>query len=93
MECLRKLTKALENFICKPSQYPQTFVDGRTGKKNKNSNEGQGEFTKFIAENNLETIFQECFLLHIMNDEDYFPKDDREEKTIISMGMLCLVLM
>lgn len=86
VECLRELTEALTDFICNPGNYPQAFVDGRTSKGNKNSKDAKGKYAEYIAENNLETIFQECFLLYIMNNEEYFPIEARKNTTIISAG-------
>lgn len=55
--CITNLAKALDDFINNHQQYPYVFVD-RPNKKKRTGN--------YIADNGLETIFQKCFLSHII---------------------------
>lgn len=55
--CITNLAKALDDFINNHQQYPYVFDDG-TNKKKRTGN--------YIADNGLETIFQKCFLSHII---------------------------
>ena len=57
MCCITNLATALDDFIINHLKYPQVFVDGANKKKNTGN---------FIANNGLETIFQKCFLSHII---------------------------
>ena len=61
--CIINLAKALDDFINNHQQYPYVFVD-RPNKKKRTGN--------YIADNGLETIFQKCFLTHIMNQTENY---------------------
>ena len=67
-ECVSRLSSALSEFINNPQGYRNVFEDGSKKKESKSS-KGMGETAKYICDNGLETIFQKCFLSHIVPEE------------------------
>ena len=74
LECIKNLTDAINDFLSNHQNYPNVFIDGVRQKNPKIKTNGQanGTYADFIAENGLETIFQKCFLSHIMKKTNYF---------------------
>ena len=84
--CITNLATALDYFINNHLKYPQVFVDGANKKKNTGN---------FIADNGLETIFQKCFLSHIIGKTQNYRDFDisethgialAEKKDVLSIG-------
>ena len=84
--CITNLATALDYFINNHQKYPQVFVDGANKKKNTGD---------FIADNGLETIFQKCFLSHIIGKTQNYRDFDisethgialAEKKDVLSIG-------
>lgn len=74
LDCIKNLANALDDFLNYHQNYPNVFTDGAMQKdpsKKRHAN-AKGKYAGFIAENGLETIFQKCFLLHIMKHTQYF---------------------
>lgn len=72
--CINELAGALDDFLGNHQAYPNVFLDG-VKKKNlrlKTHTNAKGKYAVFIAENGLETIFQKCFLSHIMKKTQHF---------------------
>lgn len=59
---LKKLINVLRDFKANTHIYDMVFLDGRKKKSEKLNSAYQNEKEKFIADNQLETIFQKCFL-------------------------------
>lgn len=74
LECIKNLTDAIDDFLSNHQNYPNVFIDGVKQKNSKLKTNGQanGTYANFIAENGLETIFQKCFLSHIMKNTHNF---------------------
>lgn len=74
LDCIKNLTDAIDDFLNYHQKYPNVFLDGAKQKNPKLKTNGQanGTYAEFIAENGLETIFQKCFLSHIMKNTQYF---------------------
>ena len=68
--CITNLAKALDDFINNHQQYPIVFKNG-ANKKKRNGN--------YIADNGLETIFQKCFLSHIISQTQKYSDFDISE--------------
>lgn len=84
--CITKLSNTLDDFIKEHRQYPGVFVDGANKKKITGN---------FIADNGLETIFQKCFLSHIIGKTQNYRDFDisethgialAEKKDVLSIG-------
>ena len=84
--CITNLAKALDDFINNHQQYPEVFVNGANKKKNTG---------KFVAGKGLETIFQKCFLSHIIDKTQNYRDFDisethgialAEKKDVLSIG-------
>lgn len=76
-QCITNLANALEDFLDNHQNYPNVFTDGAMQKVPKlktiaRARPNRRNYANFIAENGLETIFQKCFLSHIMNKTKYF---------------------
>lgn len=74
LQCITNLADVLDDFLNNHRDYPNVFTDGAMQKdpsKKRHAN-AKGKHAGFIAENGLETIFQKCFLLHIMKHTQYF---------------------
>lgn len=59
---LEKLVEAINSFKKNPSEYDFVFKDGKKRKVDKIHTAYKNSIEKFIANNQLETIFQKCFL-------------------------------
>lgn len=82
---LRKLTNVLLHFQENTSLYDMVFLDGKKKKSDKVNYEYQNENEKFIAENQLETILQKCFLNSIsikIKDVESWVMDTRGDALI-----------
>ena len=77
LSCITNLAKALDDFIKNHQQYPDVFKDG-ANKKNRNGN--------YIADNGLETIFQKCFLSHIISKTQNYSDFDISETHGIALA-------
>ena len=75
--CITNLAKALDDFINNHQQYPYVFVD-RPNKKKRTGN--------YIADNGLETIFQKCFLSHIISKTQNYSDFDITETHGIALA-------
>ncbi len=64
---LEKLTNVLLHFQENTRLYDMVFLDGKKKKSEKVDFKYQNVYEKFIAENQLETILQKCFLNSISN--------------------------
>ena len=72
IECIKLLNNSLNDFISSPHLYPHVFEYGRTAREHKDFKaigHDTGEYASFIAECNLEKIFQECFLSKKIKNE------------------------
>ena len=74
LQCITNLADVLDDFLNNHRDYPNVFTDGAMQKdpSKKRHTNAKGKHAGFIAENGLETIFQKCFLSHIMNKTKYF---------------------
>ena len=74
IQCISKLDIVLEDFLNHHQDYPNVFTDGALKKdlSKKTYANAKGQYAQFIAENGLETIFQKCFLSHIMKRTVFF---------------------
>ncbi len=74
LECIQNLANALDDFLKDHQNYPNVFLDGakQNNPKLKTNAQAKGTYANFIAENGLETIFQKCFLSHIMRQTQHF---------------------
>ena len=77
LSCITKLNDAINAFLKDHKSYPNVFTDGWMQKEEK-SKDYKG-LNKYISENGLETIFQKCFLSHIIPQTKF-----RELKDIVS---------
>lgn len=59
---LSKLTSVTKDFQLNPQKYDLVFLDGKKKKSEKVQATYNNDYEKFIAENQLETILQRCFL-------------------------------
>ncbi len=75
--CITNLAKALDDFINNHQQYPYVFVDGPNKKKRTGN---------YIADNGLETIFQKCFLSHIIGKTKNYSGFDISETHGIALA-------
>ena len=75
--CITNLSNALADFINNHQQYPYVFVD-RPNKKKRTGN--------YIADNGLETIFQKCFLTHIIGKTKNYSGFDISETHGIALA-------
>ena len=69
-DCIKTLDTALIDFINNSQSYPNVFTDGSKRKEDKKFGMAKGRFAEFIGQNNLETIFQKCFLGIILQQMD-----------------------
>lgn len=93
IECINLLNDSLNDFITYPNNYPHVFEYGRTAREDKdfdNIKGDSGEYASFIAECNLEKIFQECFLSEKIKNE--YLKDFQGNIFIQSWGKAMLVM-
>ena len=76
LSCILNLADALDDFLDNHQNYSNVFTDGALQKdlSKKTYAKAKGQHAQFIAENGLETIFQKCFLSHIMTKTKYFNK-------------------
>ena len=65
--CIHELSVAIKDFLDNDNhtRYPNVFTDGYLPKEEKTFKNYEGR-AKYISENGLETIFQKCFLSHII---------------------------
>lgn len=63
--CIHELSEAIEDFLKDHTRYLNVFTDGNLPKEEKTFKNYEGR-AKYISENGLETIFQKCFLSHII---------------------------
>ena len=63
--CIHELGDAIKGFLNDHTRYPNVFTDGYLPKEEKVFKNYEGR-AKYISENGLETIFQKCFLSHII---------------------------
>ena len=75
--CITNLADALDEFINDHLRYKYVFDDG-TNKKKRNGN--------YIADNGLETIFQKCFLSHIIGKTKNYSGFDISETHGIALA-------
>lgn len=64
-QCITNLSKALDDFLCNHQAYDNVFTDGSKKKGSKSKVGTFGKYSDYVANNNLETIFQKCLLSHI----------------------------
>ena len=69
-DCIKILDTALIDFLDNSQSYPNVFTDGSKRKEDKQFGKAKGQFADFIGQNNLETIFQKCFLGIILQQMD-----------------------
>ncbi len=74
VQCITNLADVLDDFLNNHQDYSNVFTDGVMQKDPSKKTHGNvnGKHAKFIAENGLETIFQKCFLSHIMKKTKNF---------------------
>ena len=83
LSCITNLAKALDDFIKNHQPYPDVFKDV-ANKKNRNGN--------YIADNGLETIFQKCFLSHIISKTQNYSDFDISETHGVALAEKKVVL-
>ena len=69
-DCIKSLDTALIDFLNNSQSYPNVFTDGSKRKEDKHFRTAKGRFAEFVGQNNLETIFQKCFLGIILQQMD-----------------------
>ena len=64
LECVKDLSDAVKDFLRDHREYPNVFTDAPLQKEDKSKDDlvSTGKYAPYICENNLETIFQKCFL-------------------------------
>jgi len=67
-ECIVTMNAALEDFLKSPKDYPSVFLNGSKRKGEKFFTTAEGKFAGFIGDNNLETIFQKCYLGKLLQE-------------------------
>ena len=72
-DCIKSLNAALVDFLDNPQSYPNVFTDGSKRKEDKHFRTAKGRYAEYIGKNNLETIFQKCFLGIILQQMDIEP--------------------
>lgn len=65
-DCIKSLDAALIDFLDNPQLYPNVFNDGSKRKEDKQFESAKGQYAVYIGQNNLETIFQKCYLRTIL---------------------------
>ena len=93
IKCIKLLNESLNDFITNPNNYPHVFEYGRTAREHKDFEaigRDWGNHALFIAECNLEKIFQECFLSKKIKKE--YLKDFQGNIFIQSWGKAMLVM-
>lgn len=93
IKCIKLLNESLNDFITNPNNYPHVFEYGRTAREHKDFEaigRDWGNHALFIAECNLEKIFQECFLSKKIKNE--YLKDFQGNIFIQSWGKAMLVM-
>ena len=81
--CITNLATALDGFINNHQQYQNVFVNGANKKKNTG---------KFVAGKGLETIFQKCFLSHIISKTQNYSDFDISETHGVALAEKKVVL-
>ena len=69
---LNRLLYILDEVINKPKEYDSVFINGSLKKSDKLHHNYKNNKEKFIAENQLETIFQKAFLTDILAHKSFF---------------------
>ena len=69
-DCIKALDTALIDFLDNSQSYPNVFTDGSKRKEDKQFGTAKGRYAEYIGQNNLETIFQKCFLGIILQQMD-----------------------
>lgn len=62
-----QLNHVVNTFIASPQQYPNVFTDGWKSKEQKYTICYKDDISKFIGNNNLETIFQKMYFTQVLN--------------------------
>lgn len=79
-ECIKDMTDILVDFLDNHQNYPHVFTDGSKKKTEKDYTVIKNENGKYIADNGLETIFQKCFLLKVIEQTTNFKSHSNKIK-------------